>query len=251
VQAAAKELASGGRQEYTPVKVFDIKIHSEQKLTGIKKVVAGRIKTSYNDAPHIHLELSVDMTGATRLRERLNKEAEKLKRVTYTDIIVKAAAQVLKNNRLLNATLREDTVLIFEDINIGIAVSTEKGLVVPVIKNTDRLDLSEISEASGNLIDRVRDGKQSIDDVNGGTFTITNLGMFGIESFKPILNPGQSAILAVGVIKETAAAGGSGQVIFKPMMNLSLACDHRIADGSDGAKFLSELKELLEKPADI
>ena len=250
VQAAARELASEGRQEYTPVKDSDVKILSEKKLTGIKKVVAGRMKASYNDAPHIHLELSVDMTNTSFLRERLNKEAEKLKHVTYTDIIVKAAAEVLKKNRLLNATLREDTVVIFDDINIGIAVSTDKGLVVPVIKNTDKLDLAEISLASGNLIDRIRDGKQSIEDVSGGTFTITNLGMFGIESFKPILNPGQSAILAVGVIKETAAAGGSGQVIFRPMMNLSLACDHRIVDGADGAKFLSELKELLENPAD-
>ncbi|KKL74774.1 hypothetical protein LCGC14_2061550, partial [marine sediment metagenome] len=189
VQAAAREPVSGGRQEYPPVKDSDVKILSEKKLTGIKKVVAGRMKASYNDAPHIHLELSVDMTNASFLRERPNKEPVKLKHVTYTDIIVKAAAEVLKKNRLLNATLREGTVVIFDDINIGIAVSTNKGLVVPVIKNTDKLDLAEISLACGNLSDRIRDGKQSIDDVSGGTFTITNLGMFGIESFKPILNP--------------------------------------------------------------
>jgi pyruvate dehydrogenase E2 component (dihydrolipoamide acetyltransferase) len=250
VQAAAKELVSGGRQEYAAVKDSDVKILSEEKLTGIKKVIAGRMKASYNDAPHIHLELSVDMTNASLLRDRMNKESEKVKHITYTDIIVKTAAEVLKKNRLLNATLREDVVLIFEDINIGIAVSTDKGLVVPVIKNADNLDLAGISLASRNLIDRVRAGKQSIDDVSGGTFTITNLGMFGVESFKPILNPKQSAILAVGVIKETAAAGGSGQVLFRPMMNISLACDHRIIDGAEGAKFLSELKGLLENPSD-
>jgi pyruvate dehydrogenase E2 component (dihydrolipoamide acetyltransferase) len=250
VQAAAKELVSGGRQEYAAVKDSDVKILSEEKLTGIKKVIAGRMKASYNDAPHIHLELSVDMTNASLLRDRMNKESEKVKHITYTDIIVKTAAEVLKKNRLLNATLREDVVLIFEDINIGIAVSTDKGLVVPVIKNADNLDLAGISLASRNLIDRVRAGKQSIDDVSGGTFTITNLGMFGVESFKPILNPKQSAILAVGVIKETAAAGESGQVLFRPMMNISLACDHRIIDGAEGAKFLSELKGLLENPSD-
>ena len=248
VQAAAKKLASIGRQEYTIPIDSNVKIHSEIKLTGIKKVVAGRMKASYNDAPHIHLELTVEMTNSSLLRDRLNKKADKSKHITYTDIIVKTAAEVLKENRLLNATFKEDTVFIFDDINIGIAVSTDKGLVVPVIKNADKLNFAEISLASRNLIDRVRNGKQSMDDMSGGTFTITNLGMFGVESFKPILNPGQSAILAVGVIKETAAAGGSEKVVFRPMMNLSLACDHRVVDGSEGAKFLSELKGLLENP---
>jgi pyruvate dehydrogenase E2 component (dihydrolipoamide acetyltransferase) len=251
VQAAARELAAKGPKADLAAKDANVKIHSEKKLTGIKKVVASRMKASYSDAPHIHLELKADMTEVTRLRDMLNKEAGKAKRVTYTDLIVKAAAEVLKKHRLLNATLREDTVVVFDDINIGIAVSTDKGLVVPVVKGADKLDLTEIFTASRDLIDKVREGKQSIEEVTGGTFTITNLGMFGIESFKPILNQGQSAILAIGMIKETAVSDGSGNVIFRPMMNLSLACDHRIVDGADGAKFLAELKELLENPSEI
>lgn len=246
VLAAANKIASEDKPSQTQESKYEIKIFSEKRLTGIKKLVAERMKASYSDAPHIYLELSVDMTSAAALRDRLNKNTEDGKHITYTDIIVRAVTEVLKKHRLLNATLRGDSIVIFEDINIGIAASTDKGLVVPVIKNTDKLDLAEISAACRNQIDKVRQGKQSIEDVSNGTFTITNLGMFGIESFKPILNPGQSAILAVGMIKDTPVAGESGQVVLRPMMSISLACDHRVVDGVYGASFLSELKEILE-----
>ena len=120
-----------------------------------------------------------------------------------------------------------------------------------MIRKTDKLSLVEISATCRNQIDNVRQGKQSIEDVSNRTFTITNLGMFGIESFKPILNPGQSAILAVGMIKDTPVAGESGQVVLRPMMSLTLACDHRVVDGTYGAKFLLDLKEILENSDSI
>ena len=251
VLAAANKIASVDKTAKTKESKYETKIFSEKRLTGIKKLVAERMKASYSDAPHIHLELSVDMTSATALGKRLNKHTEDGKHITYTDIIVRVVTEVLKKHRLLNATLRGDTIVIFEDINIGIAASTDKGLVVPVIKNTDKLDLAEISAACRNQIDKVRQGTQSIEDVSNGTFTITNLGMFGIESFKPILNPGQSAILAVGVIKDTPVAGESGQVVLRPMMSITLACDHRVVDGAYGAGFLSDLKEILENSDSI
>lgn len=246
VLAAANTIASVDKTAQTQEATYEVKISSEKKLSGIKKLVAERMKASYSDAPHIHLELSVDMTSATALRDRLNKNTEDGKHISYTDIIVRAVTEVLKKYRLLNATLRGETIVIFEDINIGIAASTDDGLVVPVIRNTDKLSLAEISAACRKQIDKVRQGKQSIEDVSNGTFTITNLGMFGIESFKPILNPGQSAILAVGMIKDTPVAGESGQVVLRPMMSITLACDHRVVDGTYGANFLSEFKETLE-----
>jgi pyruvate dehydrogenase E2 component (dihydrolipoamide acetyltransferase) len=223
-----------------------IKISAEQKLTGIKKLVAQRMKESYTDAPHIYLELTADMTEASKLREDVNKEKGEKGHITYTDIIVKATAHALTRHPLLNATIKDDTVILYQDINIGIATATERGLIVPVLQNAAELSLTELSAACKNLTAKVRRGMQNLDDLSNGTFTITNLGMFGIESFRPILNPGQAAILAVGLIKNTPVADESGKISVKPILSLSLACDHRIVDGTVGAKFLNDLKGILE-----
>jgi len=224
-------------------------VSKELKLTGIKKIVALRMKQSYSDAPHIYLELSCDMSEASRLKEKANKAYLGKSHLTYTDIIIKATSQVLKLNPLLNATLKEDSILIYDDINIGIATSTDRGLVVPVLKAANRLSLFEISTLRQDITERAKDGKQTLDDLSGGTFTITNLGMFGIESFRPIITPNQAAILAVGMIKMSPVVDEVGNICARPLMTLSLACDHRIVDGADGARFLSDLKEMLENPA--
>jgi pyruvate dehydrogenase E2 component (dihydrolipoamide acetyltransferase) len=245
-KARGELLQSAEVREKQVVHEGKLRIFSEEKLTGIRKLVAQRMKESYIEAPHIYLELSVDMSKATQLRERVNKEAQGKRHITYTDIVVKAIAQTLERHRLLNATLKDDSVVIYEDINIGIATATEKGLIVPVVKNVNKLSLAKLSAICKDLIDKIRSGKYGLDDLSDGTFTITNLGMFGIESFRPILNIGQSAILAVGAIKNTPVADESGEVCVKPLLSLSLACDHRIVDGADGAKFLSDLKSKIE-----
>ncbi len=245
VLAAAKKLTvKEGVAAQEEVKERGIRISEEQKLTGIKKLVAERMKESYADAPHIHLELTADMTEASKLREIMNRK--KKVHVTYTDIMVRSAASALKKHPLLNATIKDDTVILYRDINIGIATATERGLIVPVLKNAEDLNLTDISAQCKDLLEKVRAGKLSLDDLSNGTFTITNLGMFGIESFKPILNPGQAAILAVGLIKNTPLADDSGKIKIKPVISLSLGCDHRIVDGADGAKFLNDLKRILE-----
>jgi pyruvate dehydrogenase E2 component (dihydrolipoamide acetyltransferase) len=223
-----------------------IKIGAEQKLTGIKKLVAQRMKQSYADAPHIYLELTADMTEASKLREVINKRQAEDVHVTFTDILVKATARAIMRHPLLNATIKDETIFLLEDINIGIATATERGLIVPVLKKADQLSLTEISTIIKNLGEKVRAGRQHLDDLSNGTFTITNLGMFGIESFRPILNPGQAAILAVGRIKNTPVADDAAKISVKPIISLSLACDHRIVDGTDGAKFLNDLKGILE-----
>ena len=226
-----------------------IKVAQIFKLEGIKKLVADRMKESYLNAPHICLSLSCDMSKIVQVREIENRRFEEKAHLTYTDIIIKAAAQALKSNPLLNSTLRGDSIIVFDEVNIGIATKTKKGfLVVPVIKNADRMSLFEISVARENLVGRTREGKHTLDDITGGTFTITNLGMFGIESFDPIITPGQAAILSVGTIKMTPVVDDSGQICVKPVAGMSVTCDHRIADGADAARFLSDLKEIMENP---
>ncbi|MCL5985577.1 MAG: 2-oxo acid dehydrogenase subunit E2 [Actinobacteria bacterium] len=224
-------------------------ISKELKLTGIKKIVAARMRESYLDAPHIYLELSCDMSQASHLRDVANERYKDRSHITFTDMLIMATAKTLKLNPLLNATLKADSILIYDDVNIGVATSTDMGLVVPVLKDADKLSLFEISTLRHGLIERAKDGKQTLDDLSGGTFTITNLGVFGIESFRPIITPHQAAILAAGIIKITPVVDSSGNICARPVMSLSLACDHRIADGADGAKFLSDLKDMLENPA--
>jgi len=224
-------------------------ISSEIKLTGIKKIVAERMKQSYLEAPHIHLELAVDMSEAATLRDKLNRQTHKDPHFTHTDLIVKAVALTLVENPLLNAALNGDTILLIADVNIGIAVSTDKGLIVPVLKNVEKLGLNEIARQRVGLVERAKAGRQTIEDISGGTFTVTNLGMFGIESFRPILYPGQSGILAVGTIKDRIVGNSGGTVQTRPFMNVSVACDHRVVDGSDAAVFLNALKQKLEQPA--
>jgi pyruvate dehydrogenase E2 component (dihydrolipoamide acetyltransferase) len=226
-----------------------VRVASDTKLSGIRKVVAERMKASFQNAPHIHLELWVNMDEASILRKRYNEELGGKGHLTYTDILVSAAAKTLRKNVRLNATLHGDTVRIFEEINVGVAVATDRGLVVPVIKHADRLDLAELSKIREELVERVKSGKQTLKDIEGGTFTLTNLGMFGIISFKPIINTGQAAILAAGRIVSTPIVDDAGNIIVKPLMNLTLACDHRIVDGAEGAQFLSDLKNLLENPS--
>ena len=241
-----KDSGTGIEKESAPYADRTLKVASELRLRGIRKVVADRMKTSYTQAPHIHLELYADMTQVMRFRDSMNNGPDATVHITYTDILTSFTAKMLRKHMLLNSTLEGDTVKIFDEINIGIAVATGQGLVVPVIRNADVLSLSELASMRLELVERTKAGKQRPSDLANGTFTITNLGMFGIVSFKPIINTGQAAILAVGKIIETPVADESGSISLKPLMNLSLACDHRIADGADGAKFLSDLKNLIE-----
>jgi len=166
--------------------------------------------------------------------------------ITFTDIIICATAKALRLNLILNSTLKDDEVIVFEEINIGIATETPKGLLVPVIKKADTLSFSEIINRREELITKARNGKLTREDVEGGTFTVTNLGMFGIEYFEPIIVPNQAAILSTGTIKMTPVANEMGQLIIKPVMYVSITCDHRIVDGIDGARFLVDFKKLIE-----
>jgi pyruvate dehydrogenase E2 component (dihydrolipoamide acetyltransferase) len=186
--------------------------------------------------------MSADMTRTLALRERVRDEG-----VTVTDVLTKLAAVALLRHRELNAHFADDEVRIFPTANVGLAVATERGLIVPVIKECERKSLVQIAADRGALVQRAREGKLSAEDLEGGTFTISNLGMYGVEQFIAVLNPPQAAILAVGASEERPVAE-NGELVVRPMMSLTLTCDHRAVDGAKAAEFLREVKTLLEEP---
>ena len=228
-----------------------LKVFSQTKLIGIKKTIADRLKKSYQDAPHIHLSVSCEMTEVIHKRDYFNQKKNNQSHLTFTDFIIWAVSRVLSKDRILNSSFNDDTIIVYEDINIGFAAETEKGLIVPVIKRTSTLTINEISQKRQELVDRVKKSNHTIDDLSQGTFTITNLGMFMIDEFDPIINYSQSGILGIGRIIETPVVDSKDKIIARPLMKLTLACDHRVADGVEGARFLTSVKTILENPSDI
>jgi hypothetical protein len=206
-------------------------------LKGIRKVAARRMVQAW-EAPVFHLSTDVIMENALFA-------AKKQSGTTVTDIIIEAVAQALKENLILNAHYAEETVTSFTEINIGIAVATPAGLVVPVVHNMGDDDLQAIAEKRLAVVTKARDGKLSMPDIEGATFTISNLGMLGIDSFDAIVNPPQVAILAIGSTRQIPVVENS-EIVIRKVANLTLTCDHRAVDGATGAKFLSTLRSNLE-----
>jgi pyruvate dehydrogenase E2 component (dihydrolipoamide acetyltransferase) len=186
------------------------------------------------------------MTQVVELRERLREVADPPP--SYNDFIVKATALALREFPRVNASYRDETVETHSRINVGVAVAADGTLVVPTIFDADRTSLGEISRMARELAARVREGSISPAELGGGTFTVSNLGMYGIDSFSAVINPPQAAILAVGSLKRRAIVDDNGRVVAAPTILLALACDHRVVYGADGAKFLSRLRDLLERP---
>ena len=210
-------------------------------LTSIRRTIARRLTKAW-EAPAFQISMSADMTRALALRERLRDE-----KVTVTDVLTKLSAIALLRHRELNAHFADDELRIFPSANVGLAVATERGLVVPVIRECERKSLVQIAVERGQLVERAREAKLTADDLEDGTFTISNLGMYGVEQFIAVLNPPQAAILAVGAIEERPVAE-NGELVVRPMMSMTLTCDHRAVDGANAAEFLRELKTLLEEP---
>ena len=220
----------------------------EIELTSTRKTIARRLTEAWQ-APVFQLTLSVDMTRALELRERLVarlKEGET--KPTVSDLLTKVCAAALVRHPAVNAHFIGDKILRFPYAHVGIAVAAPNGLVVPVIRDADRKTIQEIAADRAELVGRARDGKLQLADLADGTFTISNLGMFGIEQFIAVLNPPQAAILAVGSTEEKPVVR-DGQVEVRPLLSITITCDHRAVDGADGAEFLRTVKELLEEPA--
>ena len=218
-------------------------------LAGARKIIAARMVHSAFTAPHITLSLSVDMTEVVRLRERVSESIERRtgKPLSFTAILARVVAAVLPDHPYLNASLKDDAIILWGDVHLGIATSVEDYLIVPVIREAQRKSLAQIAAELGDLLERGRARRLTPSEMTGSTFTISNLGMFGIESFTAIINPPESAILAVGKIMDTVVSL-QDEVVVRPMMNLTLSADHRVVDGATGARFLADLKAALENP---
>jgi len=221
-------------------------------LSPIHRLMAQRMSQSFSEAPHFFLGVEVNAASLVELRQRLLPvcEANAGVRVTFTDFLVKLVGQALRDHPYVNATWENGRIRLFEEINLGLATAVDEGLVVPVIRGADQLSLTEIAKARSELTAKAAEGKLSLDEVSGGTFTLTNLGMLGVDVFQAIINPPQSAILATGRIAERPVVE-NGQVVAKPTIHLTLSVDHRVLDGATGARFLQDVSRAIENPDDL
>lgn len=228
--------------------------HSEEEaiaipLSGMRKVIAKRMSESAFTAPHVTIISEIDMTNCVMVRKDLLLEIEKLVgfRLSFNELIMKATALALEKHPNINASLHGNEIIYHKEVNLGFAVAVPDGLYVPVVKNVNKLGLAAITKECKTLGKQARDGKLAPDSLQGGTFTISNLGMYAVDGFSPIINQPQSAILGVGRIQEKPVAL-NGEIVIRSMMTLSLSFDHRIIDGAPAAAFITDLKDLLENP---
>ena len=212
-------------------------------FVGMRQAIAEHMVESLHSMAQLTMMMEVDVTELVKLREQIKADFE----VTYTDLLVKAVARVLRGHPILNATLVGDEIHQLESIHIGVAVALPDGLIVPVVRDADKRTVQEIAQEVRRLAQGARDGTLSVDEVTGSTFTITNLGAYGVDGFTPIINAPEAAILGVGRIVERVVVHDD-QIARRKMMVLSLTVDHRLVDGAPGAEFMRSLKELLENP---
>ena len=228
-------------------KVFTATLEArDERVSMMRKTIAKRLSESKFTAPHFYLKISVDMRNAMEARKEI-KAAFDMK-FSFNDLVIKACAMALRKHPNINASWLGDIIRYHADINIGMAVAVDEGLVVPVIKHADQLGLSEISASARSFVDKARNRQLSSEEMQGNTFSISNLGMMGIDEFTAIVNP--PCILAVGAIRPELALE-EGELVEKQMMKLTLSCDHRVVDGAVGAAFLATLKGHLENPVSM
>lgn len=220
--------------------------YTDHPLTQMRKTIARRLTASMQEAPHFYLKISVSMEKAAQWRARLNELADV--KISFNDFILKACAIALRRHPMLNASWTGEAIRVFHDIHIGFAVAVEEGLIVPVIRHADRKGLAEIAKETQALAEKARQRKLTPEEYTGSTFSISNLGMFGIEDFTAVINPPEAAILAVGAIQPVPVVRENGEIAVERRMRLTLSCDHRVVDGATGAQFLQTLKLLLEEP---
>jgi pyruvate dehydrogenase E2 component (dihydrolipoamide acetyltransferase) len=216
-------------------------------LTGMRKTIARRMTEAW-EAPAFQIAMTADMTAAIRLREKLvERMAEGDAKPTYSDILAKVCAVALMRHRAVNALFAGDEIQIQPTANVGFAVAVPDGLVVPVLRSAETKAIPQLAAERAEVVGRIRDGKLRQEDLEGGTFTISNLGMYGVQRFVAVLNPPQAAILAVGAIEERAVVT-DGELAARPVMELTLTCDHRSVDGATASDFLRTVKQFLEEP---
>lgn len=218
-----------------------------QALSKMRETIARRMQESARTVPHFYMSASIDMEQALRLKEIL-KEKPEYQGLTINHLVLKAAAYAISREPRVNQTIREEQVFEPAEINLGIITGLPEGLMIPVVRRADKLPLKELVSAAKGLVERVRAGRPTSADLSGGTFSISNMGMFDVEDFTAIINPGQGAVLAVGAIRKEPAVK-QGQIVISQLMKVTVSLDHRVNDALIGANFLKYLKEGLENPA--
>ena len=217
-------------------------------LTQMRKTIAKRLATSIGPIPTFYLTIEVDMTHLQGARERINARLQDQGvKTSINDFIIKAVAVALRQHPEINAQWTDTAIRRFNRVHIGVAVAVEDGLITPIVRDADQLGVAEISQQVRELAKRARDRKLQPDEYTGATFSISNLGMFGIDEFTAIINPPEAAILAVGRIEDKVVSQ-FGQIIAQPRMRMTMSCDHRVIDGASGAKYLQTLRQYLEEP---
>jgi pyruvate dehydrogenase E2 component (dihydrolipoamide acetyltransferase) len=218
-----------------------------EPLNRLRQITAQRTTEAKQTIPHFYLTMEIDMEEALALRAKLNSMEESF-RISVNDMIVKACAVALEKHPIVNASYREGQLVYPDGIHIGIAVASEEGLLVAVVRHCEGKSLRRIAQEAQTLVQKAREGKLLPDEMTGNTFTVSNLGMFDIDEFSAIINPPASAILAVGAVKKVPVVLEDGSIQPRARMKVTLSCDHRVLDGATGARFLQELKRVLENP---
>jgi len=256
VRAAAKSTCAGSdrggeKVESKPKPSTKPYESARIQLSGMRKIIAQRLVESLGPVPHFYLEIDVNAGPLMEAREELKSAGEgaDAAKITVNDLVLKAAVQAAVKVPRANASFEGDAIVQYADVDLGIAVAIEDGLLTPVIRAAQNKSLREISEVAKDLAHRARNKRMKPEEFQGGTFTVSNLGGMGIDSFSAVINPPQGFILAVGKITKVPVIDDSDQIIVGHRMSLTMSCDHRVIDGALGAEYLKELRHLLENPA--
>ncbi|HEV7645266.1 MAG TPA: pyruvate dehydrogenase complex dihydrolipoamide acetyltransferase [Pyrinomonadaceae bacterium] len=249
--AMSRPSAVSGEQkkaEYKTIEVQGASSYHEENISKMRSVIAHRLTEATQTIPMFYLTVEIEMDNVLALRKQMNAVVGEEHKVSVNDIIVKAAAMSLIKHPWVNASFQDKTIKFYEDADIGVAVAIEDGLITPVIRGANKKGIAQISAEIKEMAGRAREKKLQPEEYTGATFSISNLGMFGIEQFTAIINPPEAAIVAIGGARETAVVR-DGQVTVKNIMKVTMSCDHRVVDGATGAKFLQTLTQMLENPA--
>jgi pyruvate dehydrogenase E2 component (dihydrolipoamide acetyltransferase) len=240
--------AKAQSSSFTASQVFGASNFRDESASKMRQIIAERLTASTQNVPHFYLTVEIEMDSVLALRKQINATVAETEKISVNDIIVKAAAMSLVKHQWVNASFQDKSVRFYEDADISIAVAIEDGLITPVVRAANKKGLLAISAEIKELAGRAKAKKLQPEEYTGGTFSISNLGMFGIEQFTAIINPPEAGIIAVGGASEKAVVR-NGEIVVRSMMNVTMSCDHRVIDGATGAKFLQTFKQMLETPA--
>lgn len=247
VSAQPEEKAPAAAPTFAAPEIHNASRYRDENTSKMRQVIASRLAESIGPIPTFYLTIEIEMDKALEFRKQINASIKEEEKVSVNDIVVKVAAQALTKHQWVNSSYQDKTVRFYEDADIGVAVAIEDGLITPVVRGANRKGIVEISKEIKEKAGRAREKKLQPEEYTGATFSISNLGMFGIKEFTAIINPPEAAIIAVGASTPTAVVR-NGEIVIKNIMNVTMSCDHRAIDGATGAKFLQTFKQMLENP---